>query len=998
MDRTLPPLDTGNPAEKKNFFSYIKASLSRINREYGYLAVAFTIPVILMYLMYLCRGIYPFGDSTILVLDLNGQYVYFYEGLWDILHGDASCLYSFSRALGGEFMGTFDYYVASPFSLLIGLFPREWIQETLLVVFLLKGGLCGFNMGFYLHKHSETKSKLTIITFSILYALTSYCIIQQNNSMWIDAVLWLPILAYAIEELIKRGHFRLFVFTLAITLISNFYIGYMVCIFLVAYCFYYYFAHNQNGENNPTGEKNHFVRSVIRVACWSVLAIGIAAFAILSARYSLSFGKNEFSDPNWEITQKFSLFEMLIKFLPASYDTVRPAGLPFLYCGVLTLILAPVFFLSKKVSNREKVAAALLIFFFIASFATSSIDLIWHGFQKPNWLNYRYSFMLCFFLIVLAFRGFEHLAFTSRKALLAVVAFIGFVILVLQQMGDFITASNEKLVVRPFASVWLGLGCLIVYFIILCLWGQAKPAGKQKLAIVLVFVVAMEVFTSGLVDMNSFDKDVTFSKHSRYTDLTDTFRPITTLINEKDDGFFRMEKTYHRKTNDNFALDINGLSNSTSTLNRSTIDFLRGMGYSAKSHWAKYLGGTPVNDSLLGIKYIISDTDLSHYYGEPIYTREDYNYDKKANVTKDYDVYFNPYALSLLYGVSSDMKDFNPDLYNNPIDRLNAMISTMLGEEETLQIFVPAVQNGDPTLVNATASVIAAHKKYAVDDVESAGVLTYSYTLPENVEAYYFFPSDYLREVKLKANGSSKGSFGGNETHRLVSLGKTTTGELELEVRIENDSHNLYIKEDWASCVYYIDTEVFADAMERLAETQVILDNESVDDHLFGTLTTTEKNQMIFTSIPYDEGWNITVDGAPVEIFETAGALIAFNVENTGTHDIDLEYMPDTYVTGMTISYICIAIFVLLLLLYPILRKLPVIKHAMGIQRPDLPLLPVEEATILPEDIGHRDEDIPPTQNGVPYPSRQELKEIKKSRQATNPSAPQEKKSNKNKK
>ena len=121
-------------------------------------------------------------------------------------------------------------------------------------------------------------------------------------------------------------------------------------------------------------------------------------------------------------------------------------------------------------------------------------------------------------------------------------------------------------------------------------------------------------------------------------------------------------------------------------------------------------------------------------------------------------------------------------------------------------------------------------------------------------------------------------------------------------------------------------------------------------------------------------------------------------MENAGTHDIDLDYMPDTYVTGMTISYICIAIFVLLLLLYPILRKLPVIKHAMGIQRPDLPLLPVEETTILPEDIGHRDEDIPPSQSGVPYPSRRELKNIKKSQQAANPAMPQEKKNKKNKK
>jgi uncharacterized membrane protein YfhO len=108
--------------------------------------------------------------------------------------------------------------------------------------------------------------------------------------MWIDAVLWLPMLALGIESVIKYGKFRLYVFALAITIHSNFYIGYMAVIFTLAYCFYYYFAHNRNNENNPLGEKNHFIKSVLRMLGWSVLAVGIAALAILSARYALSFG------------------------------------------------------------------------------------------------------------------------------------------------------------------------------------------------------------------------------------------------------------------------------------------------------------------------------------------------------------------------------------------------------------------------------------------------------------------------------------------------------------------------------------------------------------------------------------------------------------------------------------------------------------------------------------------------------------------------------------
>ena len=285
--------------------------------EYGYLLIATVIPMVLFYLIYLIgKQHYPFGDGTVLVLDLNGQYVSFYEGLHDILHGEADLLYSFSRNLGGEFLGIYDYYVASPFAMLLALLPQRFMLEGLLLLFLLKAGLCGLFMGIYLHKHAAGEpNRLAVVAFSVMYAMSSYCVVQQHNSMWIDAVLWLPLLCLGIESLIKYGHFRLYVFTLAIIIHSNFYIGYMAVIFTLAYCFYWYFAHNRNNENNPLGEKAHFIKSVGRVAAWSVLAVGIAALAILSARYALSFGKDEFSNPNWEVTQKFDLFNFFYKLL-----------------------------------------------------------------------------------------------------------------------------------------------------------------------------------------------------------------------------------------------------------------------------------------------------------------------------------------------------------------------------------------------------------------------------------------------------------------------------------------------------------------------------------------------------------------------------------------------------------------------------------------------------------------------------------------------------------
>ena len=115
-----------------------------------YLPWAFLIPFVLLFCIYLSRAIYPFGNGSVLILDLNGQYVYFFAELRNkLLHG-GSLLYSWSRSLGGEFLGIFAYYLSSPFSLITCLFPASHITEALLLMFMLKAGACGFSMALYL--------------------------------------------------------------------------------------------------------------------------------------------------------------------------------------------------------------------------------------------------------------------------------------------------------------------------------------------------------------------------------------------------------------------------------------------------------------------------------------------------------------------------------------------------------------------------------------------------------------------------------------------------------------------------------------------------------------------------------------------------------------------------------------------------------------------------------------------------------------------------------
>ena len=960
-----------------------KRSLSELFHEYWYLAIAALIPAFLFFLMYLARGLYPFGDGTVLVLDLNGQYVYFFEALRNTVLEGGSLLYSWSRAMGGEFMGMYAYYIASPLSYLICLFPLDKTQEFLLVMFLIKAALCGGTMGFYLHNHSKNHNKLTVITFSVMYALSAYCVVHQSNTMWIDAVMWLPLVALGVERVIKYGKFKTFVIFLALTLASNFYIGYMVCIFVLLYYFFFMIAYTENGVNNPLREKLHFPKSFVRMGIFSLIAIGMAALIVFCAYYSLQFGKNEFTDPSWEVTMKFDFFDLLFKLLPSSYDTVRIDGLPFVYCGLLAVILAPLFFLCKKIPLRERIVSGVFLMIFALSFMISVADLVWHGFQKPQWLNARYSFMFCFFLLFLAFRAFEHLKSIKIKHVAVVSGFIFMFVVILQNFSEqfkdkLVSLSygpkEEDFMVHDFATILLAIVCLVAYVSIIAVMKKAK--NKDIVAAVLLCVVCGEMFFSGLCNINDFDKDVGFTTYQSYNEFNDLIRPVTDTLQDYDDSFYRFEKTYHRKLNDNMAFNIRGVSNSTSTLNKDTINFLRVLGYYSQSHKSQYKGGTVVSDSLLGMKYIISDRDYSKLYGEPVLTGEDYakymgmtlselqdaTFADKYNdySSDDLNVYLNPYALSLAFAssddilsvnvkdhnslIASDNKDYeekyNPNGYKSPFTRLNAIYSGILGRN--VEIFKHAVET-DVELNNVTHKVSSEHDRYEKTDKNKEGSVTFTYSVPDDGSMLYLYiPAYYNREVDLSSttmkifdspisDGTLNNSKNSNSSFakcndRIVELGFSTRDEYSLKITIDNSYNQLYIKVN-QPIVYYVDMDLFAEVIETIKENQLVIGEDYKEDDIKGTISTDNDDQLIYTTIPYDKGWQVYVDGKKVETFEISEAVVGFRIDNAGDHNVRLVYRSNAIVFGSIISLVSIAFFVLIVVFERRIRALPVVQN-----------------------------------------------------------------------
>lgn len=875
------------PIKKSGFFAKAFQKLSGKK----YLFFCFLVPAFIMALIYAFMGVFPFGTNSVLVLDLNGQYVYYFEALRDIITEGGSLLYSFKRALGGEFMGIFAYYLSSPLSAIVALFPKEYMTEALYFMFVLKCGLCGLSFGYYVHK-TRKRAPVSAVLFSSMYALCSYAVVMQHNTMWTDNLILLPFIMLGIEHIAKGGGIFRFVIPLTIAVFSNFYIGYMMCIFSAVYFFVYYFSKTRE-EIDPRKTKAHFFKSFGKFALGGILAVCICAAIILPTYYSLTFGKTDFSEPKWALTQKFDFADVLTKLFFDSYDTVRPEGLPFLYTGTLTLLLAPAYFFCKNIKLREKISTGVLLVFFIFSMNASTLDLIWHGMQKPNWLNYRYAFMLCFFLVLISFRVFENIREIKFGYFSASAAAVIGIIVILQKL------EYENL--PDLTAVWVTIGAVLLFTAILKAVSSPKEITHSTAVIALTLIVCFELFTSGLLNLFDLDNDVKYSGRTGYRTFIDEVSTVTDDIKESDGSFYRTEKTFHRKTNDNLALGINGLSNSTSTLNADTIEFLNRMGFSSKSHWSKYLGRTPVADSLLGVKYVISelDKDPLDFY-TPVKEYEEINY-----------IYYeNPYALPVAYGVSPSYLNASigdDGMYPSPLSKMNHLVNMMLGEENAEGVFT-GIEYDTYTTNNLSEIYTSDHIKYEPVDPEEASSVTYFVTAVYDGPLYCYFPSEYIRESTLFINGEQSGTYFGNETYRIVELGTYEAGET-VTVRLELKKSTLYIY-DRGYYFWQTDPDRFVYAMEKLAESPFEITEHS-DTVLSGTINVKEGNEQIFTSIPYDEGWKVYCDGTEVEITEGAEALITFELSE-GEHSLVLEYKPDCVKYGTLISAFGISSAVLL--------------------------------------------------------------------------------------
>ncbi len=843
--------------------------------------IAFVIASLLMTAVYAIMEAYPFGKSSVLIYDLNAQYIYFFEGLRNAFYGDGSLLYSFQRSLGGEFMGIFTYYLASPLSYIVLLFPKAMITEALFLILVLKTGLTAAFFAYFLDKSTKLNQYYTLC-FSIAYALSSFAVVQQHNTMWMDGVALLPLIVTGLTSLVKEKKFKFYTISLACAMLFNYYIALMICIFLCLY-FVYLTVTESVGKTKKEYAK-FFLDRGLRMGIFSIIAALIACIMIIPAYYGLTFGKTDFSTPSYDLKLNFTPFSLIYKSCMLSYDTLQGEGLPFIWCGTFVLIAFFLFYLSKKITLRDKIASSAIILVLVGSMMFNPFDLFWHAGQTPNCLNYRYAFILIFMGIFMAARACEDIRRQSIKPIIIISSSL----IIVYVLTKIILKTKFSYLV-----LLVEIGIILLYTAFLILSRYWKFVRKNYKIIVSLFFVA-EFLIAGVFNLWSFKNDVGGSSRGSYVDYFKGYSHSYNFVKEYDKSpFYRMEKLSYRTVNDSYASGYYGLSGSTSTLNADTLAFLKNMGVTSEAHWSKYEKSIPTTDSILGIKYVLSRNDdgAPNKVYEKIYT--------DAEIS----VYENKYALPLIFGAKSNLKDTQTTDNMSTFEIADMMYSDFLGEN----LSVSNSASFTYTYENCAKSGDGPEFAFAPLPRKRASIVFTLENSP-NMDLYIDFGIyECDTPLYIYVNDEEYAIFDGNNPVSLIYLGNYPEKSLKIEIKFD---YPIFFTGETMFC--FDDYDILAEAKEKINEHA--LNITKFEQHKIEGNITAEGNMSVFTSIPYDSGWNVKVDGVKVDTYEAYGALLAFDISD-GEHEIKMSYFPKCYKYAIVISLTGISIFVIIAVL-----------------------------------------------------------------------------------
>ena len=159
------------------------------------------VATILFIIIFIIKSIIPIGKNTLLAVDFYHQYGPLLSEFYDRVKSGASLIYSYQTGMGLPYFRNFFNYLSSPFNVLLFLFRRDDIVTAFSFIISLKIITASTTMAYALKKFFK-KDGLLITVFGLSYAFSTYFVAFYWNIMWLDGLIYLPLITLGIKKLI----------------------------------------------------------------------------------------------------------------------------------------------------------------------------------------------------------------------------------------------------------------------------------------------------------------------------------------------------------------------------------------------------------------------------------------------------------------------------------------------------------------------------------------------------------------------------------------------------------------------------------------------------------------------------------------------------------------------------------------------------------------------------------------------------------------------------
>lgn len=828
------------------------------------------ITLLIILCIYAVSGFAPFGTKTLAVWDAYFQYIDFFSYLKDVIAGKNSITYSFGKTLGGSNVVVFSYYLSSPFNLLLLFFSNGNLYTFFNIVVALKLTLASIAFAYFITNRFQTSYKENSILFILLscgYGLCQYSFFQASNIMWLDGMYMLPFMLLQIYYIVQgKKNWNLSI-AVGLAIIFNWYIAGISCIFtgiwfLLECCLY-------AAENKMTFMQ--FIKTGIRYVFAMILGVMVSAVLFLPTIGTLTNG------PRGSLSLRdlldFSFVGNMLSVIPKySYGAHSSLGFAALFCGGLAIVLALSVLLNKNIKLNVKLV-------FVCFSVIILLCLYWHPFywlfslfKQPHNYDYRYSFLIEFFILFLAA---YNCVYAKEKKNIVITGAVAIVFSILNIVLTRHYTHQEKIYAYLTVSLIIVLTALYISSQLM-----TKQKTKQLLLVVLLIVGSIDLgINSGLLANSLCMNDL------EYTSYRKNQEEIINEIKNNDNSNYRITQTSTRvmdggnltaNYDEPLSYNYNSVSGYTSSPDGVQLNFLNKSGYPVYADCLNVINTSMLGiDSLLGVKYVL--------------TSENYTGLVKKNNTKlngKY-TYINPYYMPLAFTCKNFDAIKNEEGYMNPFDYQNLLFKQLFNTSK--DIYKPV--------------------KYSVTKKDDSNAeINLNTSNYKNMVYYGFIPWTSESESYIY-NGKDM------ITKYACWLSPTVfhieTNNSNTKLRVESADSNFNYDNAY---FYALDLSVLDQCAQtaRKNEVNISMKNGSVDT----TVNAEDEDSYLYLSVPVDDCWDVLVNNEKAEVKSFGNCLYAIKL-HSGTNRITMRYHTKYKTLGIGLT----AVAILFIIVSAIYRK-----------------------------------------------------------------------------